>query len=71
MTAKRAAATQATLTRAIRAALAAGLKAGEFDIKAEGDQIIILTHPAAEGVASGDQGEDAWRERMAKWRRSA
>ena len=66
---KRKVASQATVTRFIKAALAAGLKAGEFDVATDGDRVTILTHPAAE--APSEPGEDAWRERMAKWRQSA
>jgi hypothetical protein len=67
----RPAASQAVLTRAIKAALAAGLKSGEFEVFAEGGRVRILTHRAGEVVASADQDDDAWAGAMAKWRRSA
>lgn len=63
------AAPEAAMTRAIRAALKAGLKVGEFEVHAEGDKVSILTHPAAPVVAS--PSDDAWAEAMQKWRRSA
>ena len=61
--------TQADVERAIRAALRAGLKPGEFDVIREGDKLSVLTHPAAQALPS--TGEDAWAEAMQKWRRSA
>lgn len=68
---KRAVASQALVTRHIKAALAAGLKVGEFEVVTEGDAVRILTHPAAQAVPSPDQDKDAWAGAMAKWRRSA
>lgn len=62
---------EAVMTRAIRAALKAGLKAGEFDVKTVGDDVMILTHPAAATLPSPDQEDEAWAGALAKWRRSA
>lgn len=59
------------MTRAIRAALSAGLKAGEFDVRAVGDEVTILTHPPAAALPSPDQDDEAWKKAMGKWRRSA
>lgn len=61
--------TQADVERAIRAALRAGLKPGEFDVIREGDKLSVLTHPASAALPSG--GDDAWAGAMQKWRRSA
>lgn len=68
---KRAVFREATVTRAIRAALKAGLKAGEFDVKTDGDEVTILTHPAGAPVPSDSQDDEAWEKAAAKWRRSA
>lgn len=68
---RRAAPSQALVTRYIKAALAAGLKAGEFDVRAVGDEVTILTHPAGSPLPSPDQDKDTWSGAMAKWRRSA
>jgi hypothetical protein len=68
---RRAAFREADVARAIRAALKAGLKAGEFDVRTDGDELTILTHPASEALPSDDQDDDAWNRGLAKWRRSA
>jgi len=64
-------ASQAAVARFIKAALASGLKPGEFDVRAVGDEVTILTHPATQAVASETKDESAWSGAMAKWRRSA
>lgn len=66
---RRAAFREADVARAIRAALKAGLKAGEFDVQASGDEVTILTHPAA--APPSFDAESGWAGAMAKWRRSA
>lgn len=68
---RRAAFREADVTRAIRGALKAGLKVGEFEVKAIGDEVTILTHPAAAVAPSPEQDERAWAGAMAKWRHSA
>lgn len=68
---KRSAATQAAVTRHIKAALAAGLKPGEFDVVTEGDAVRILTHQAMAPASSQSQDDEAWAKGLAKWRRSA
>jgi hypothetical protein len=54
----------------VKAALAGGLKPGEFDVRAVGVEVAILTHAAAPVVTS-EPDEQAWEAKRAQWRRSA